>query len=104
MKRLLFLSSFLLILTVASFAQTSVSANVQKVSGIPVFVYAEPLKDYDVSFKKEIKMVWTNDQINSINEIVKKLCDMCAKQAEKEKLEYDAIIIDDMTATAIKYK
>lgn len=105
MKKLFLALSFLCLFACGSFAQTtSVSANVQKISGKPVFVLSEPTKDYDAVFKKEIVIVWSNNSINSVDEIANKLANMCAKHSEKEKLDYDAIIVNGVSATAIKFK
>lgn len=105
MKNLLLALSFLCLFTCGAFAQaTSISANVQKISGKPVFVLAEPTKEYDAIFKREIVIVWTNNSINSVDEIANKLANMCARYSEKEKLEYDAIIVNGVSATAIKFK
>lgn len=103
MKRIT-LTVFLFCAIAMASAQTNVTANVQKLSGKPVFVYSEPAKDYEVVFKREIKLVMSSSQINSIGEIVEKLGKMCEKYAEKEKLEYDALIMRDLTAEAIKFK
>jgi len=108
MKRFFLLSTLLFGFFAASFAQTSTNitatntaATVRKISGKGIFYMCEPDKEYEVVFKKTILIMMG---INTGEDIATTLAAMCEKEGRKEKIEYDAVIVQGVTGTAIKFK
>jgi hypothetical protein len=81
-------------------------AKVDKISGKYIFLNAEPVAEYDVAFMVEIKVVWDNSQINSLDKITNLVLNKAFKTAEKEDKEFDALIIKSgqKQDLAIKFK
>ena len=108
MKRFILLNMFTFCFFAASFAQTSAnttatntSATVRKISGKGIFYMSEPDKEYEVVFKKTILIMMG---INTGEDIAATLAAMCEREGKKDKVEYDAVIIQGVTGTAIKFK
>jgi len=77
------------------------TANVDQTQGVYCFINCQPVDEYETVFFLKIKTVWTNGQINTIDEIR----DMLIKKANKKGIAYDALIYDgDVGATAVKFK
>lgn len=81
-------------------------ARVERTSGKYIFLNAEPVSDYEIVFPVEIKVVWDNSQINSLDKISNLVLSKALKTAEKEGKEFDALIIKSgqKQDLAIKFK
>lgn len=68
-------------------------ARVDKISGKYIFLNAEPVAEYEVAFMVEIKVIWDNSQMNSLDKIANLVLNKAFKTAEKEGKEFDGLII-----------
>ena len=77
------------------------TAIVNQTQGIYCFMNCQPVDEYETVFFLKVKVVWSNGQINSVDEIR----DMLIRKANKKSISYDALIYDgELGATAIKFK
>lgn len=80
-------------------------ARVQRTTGKYVFTYCEPVQPYDVAFIVEVKLVWSNSQINSVSKIQNLILDKAFKISKETGKDFDAIIIGSGAKDlAIKFK
>jgi hypothetical protein len=102
MKRILLLTA-LVVATSTVFAQEKKGlAKVQKVSGIEVFVMAEPLLEYTVV--DEVNSMYTASVSMVMPQIIENYVDKAKKKSKKENKEFDALIINSEKALLIKWK
>ena len=81
-------------------------ARVERISGKYIFLNSEPVAEYDIAFMVEIKVIWDNSQINSLDKISNLVLNKALKTAEKEGKDFDALIIKSgqKQDLAIKFK
>lgn len=107
MKKLLLFTAILF--TSIFYAQDKELARVQKVNGTEVYILSEPLREYDVVFGEGNKIQWgsfltgglTNE---SIAEKVAYFVKGIRKEADKENLDFDAVVYTNgKSVSAIKF-
>lgn len=79
---------------------------VERKSGKFIFLNCEPINNYDVAFLVEIKFVWSESQINTMDKMTNTILNKAFKISEKENKEFDALIINSgqNKDLAIKFK
>jgi hypothetical protein len=94
MKTFLTVAAVLIIGTTAFKPQQEANAIAQKVQGVTTYVNAEPSKPYKVVLRFKSSMVnWVS--CPSIADVVNESVKDGVKQAEKKRIDFDAIIITD---------
>ena len=109
--RNLFLVLLVIVTSLVNAQQRKVSlATVDKVEGIPMFLFSEPVEEYEIVGKAVTGghiLKLTLDETSTIDDKAKQLVEKALKRKEDGKVpEFDAIIVDVFKekAKAIKFK
>lgn len=106
MKYLILLFSIITLAATSSITTDQGLAKVNKKQGKYIFTHSEPVTDYEVVFTVNMPgLIWSDNQINSIDKIEDFVIRKANKQAEKQGKTFDALVITDWNnSIAINFK
>lgn len=111
LKRLIQTTLALVFLSTAAFAQASNDlAKVSKVNGVPVYIFSDPINEYEILFSKgtgaKASSIMSDGTVNEgISDKVAQFVTRIQRQARRKGVEFDAILYTGgKQAAAIKFK